>query len=200
MRRRDLIKLTSVAVALGAAGTVRAEGCPGDGTPAQFIPKRPADPSPVENDLAKYPKCPYCGMDRKEYHRTRMLVHFSDDLPDPTCSLHCAAISLSINVDRAPKAIYVADNAAEGEPLPLVPVEKASFLIGGDIKGVMTKRSKLAYGKADAASAAQAKHGGEVGDFDKALLAAHTDMAEDVKMIRMKREERRRHAEQQKPS
>jgi nitrous oxide reductase accessory protein NosL len=199
MERRALLKLTPAVALLGIAGPVHAEGCPGDGTPAQFIPKRPADPDPVQDDLVKFPKCPYCGMDRTEYHHSRMLVHYADDLPDPTCSLHCAALSLSINVDRGPKAIYVADNAASGAPLPLIHVERATFLIGSDAKGVMTRRSKVAYGSAEAATAARGAHGGETGGFDQALLAAYTDMAEDVKVIRKKREELRRRA-QAKPS
>jgi nitrous oxide reductase accessory protein NosL len=194
MDRREWLVLTSGLVVAGAIGSARAEGCAGDGTPNQFVPKRPPDPSPLEDELAKYPRCPYCGMDRREYHHARMLVHYSDDLPDPTCSLHCAAISLAINVDRGPKAIYVADNAAAGEPFPLVRVEEATFLVGSELKGVMTKRSKVAYGSAEAAKGAQAKHGGALADFDQALLAAYTDMAADVRMIRMKREERRRHA------
>ena len=196
MDRRDLLRLTTGVVALGAVGSARAaEGCPTDGTPMQFIPKKPADPKPTENDIAKFPKCPFCGMDRKEFQHTRMLVHYSDDLADGVCSLHCAAISLAVNVDRGPKAIYVADKAASADPLPLIPVDSAHFLVGSDMKGVMTKRSKVAFGSAEAAKAAQAKHGGEVQGFDKALLAAYTDMAEDVKMIRMMREERRRHAQ-----
>ena len=196
MKRRDLLKLTLASAGLAALPARAAEGCPGDGTPAQFVPKRAPDPKAAENDIEKYPKCPYCGMDRKQYHHSRMLVHYSDDLADGTCSLHCAAISLSLNVDREPKAIYVADNAAGAEIKPLVEVGKATFLIGSQIKGVMTKRSKVAYAGEDAAKAAQAQNGGEIGDFDRALAAAYLDMAEDVKMIRRNREERRRKAMQ----
>lgn len=195
MERRDMLKFTLAAAGLAATGAHAAEPCPGDGTPAQFTPRKPADPQPLENELQKYPKCPYCGMDRREYHHSRMLVHYSDDLADGTCSLHCAAVSLSINVDREPKAIYVADNASSAEIKPLVEAEKATFLIGSQIKGVMTKRSKVAYAGGDAAKAAQATHGGEVGDFGKALTAAYLDMAEDVAMIRKRRAERRRKLE-----
>ena len=131
-------------------------------------------------------------MDRKQYSHTRMLVHYSDNLADGTCSLHCAAISLAVNVDREPKAIYVGDNAVAGEVKPLVEVGQAGFLIGSSIKGVMTKRSKMAYGSADAAKAAQAAHGGELAGFDQTLLAAYTDMAADVAQIRKNRAERRR--------
>lgn len=194
MDRRDLLKLSLAAGAGLAASAAQAQApaCAADGTPAQFVPKRPADPKAAENDIEKFPKCPYCGMDRKQFHHSRMLVHYSDDLPDGTCSLHCAAISLAVNVDREPKAIYVGDNAAAGDAKPLVEVGKATFLVGSSLKGVMTKRSKVAYGTADAAKAAQAANGGELAGFDQALAAAYADMAADVAMIRKNREERRK--------
>ena len=56
----------------------------------------------------------------------------------------------------------------------------------------MTARSKVAYGSADAAKASQAANGGEITDFDGALLAAYTDMSADVSRIRKNRAERRR--------
>lgn len=192
MKRRDLLKLSVAAAGLAALPAKAAESCPGDGTPAQFTPKKPADPKPLENDIDKYPKCPYCGMDRKMFHHSRMLVHYSDDLADGTCSLHCAAISLSLNVDREPKGIYVADVAAAADSKPLIEVGKATFLVGSQLKGVMTKRSKVAFGSAETAKAAQASHGGELADFDQTLLAAYSDMAQDVSMIRKMREERRK--------
>lgn len=192
MKRRDLLKLSLATAGLAALPARAAESCPGDGTPAQFEPKKAPDAKPLENDIEKTPKCPYCGMSRKQFHHSRMVVHYSDDLADGVCSLHCAAISLSLNVDREPKGIYVADNGAPGEVKPLVEVGKASFLIGSQLKGVMTKRSKVAYGGEEAAKASQAANGGEIGDFDKALLAAYTDMAQDVAMIRKMREERRK--------
>ena len=45
---------------------------------------------------------------------------------------------------------------------------------------------------ADAAKASQAANGGELTDFDGALLAAYTDMSADVTRIRKNRAERRR--------
>ena len=42
------------------------------------------------------------------------------------------------------------------------------------------------------AKASRSANGGKLNDFDKALLAAYTDMAQDVTMIRMNREERRK--------
>ncbi|MBW7901423.1 MAG: nitrous oxide reductase accessory protein NosL [Rhodocyclaceae bacterium] len=195
MDRRDLLKLSLAAgTGLAARGAQAQPACATDGTPAQFVPKRAADPKAAENDIEKYPKCPYCGMDRKQYSHSRMLVHYADDVADGTCSLHCAAISLSINIDRQPKAIYVGDNAVAGDVKPLVEVGKAIFLVGSGIKGVMTRRSKVAYGSAEAAEAAQAANGGEPANFDQALLAAYTDMAADVAMIRELRERYRKRA------
>ena len=194
MDRREALKMSVLAsIGLAAAGKANAQSaCAGDGTPAQFIPKAAADPQPQVDDIAKYPKCPYCGMDRKQYHHSRMVVHYGDDLADGTCSLHCSAISLALNIDRDPKALWVGDNAVEGDTKPLVEVEKASFVVGSKLPGVMTARSKVAYGNADAAKASQAANGGELTDFDGALLAAYTDMSADVTRIRKNRAERRR--------
>jgi nitrous oxide reductase accessory protein NosL len=194
MDRRAALKLSLLAGAGLAVGTQSAQAavCEGDGTPSQFIPKKPADPQANVNDIEKYAKCPYCGMDRKQYHHSRMLIQYSDDLADGTCSLHCSAISLSLNVDREPKAIWVGDNAAPGDIKPLVEVDKASFLIGSKIPGVMTANSKVAYGAEDAAKAAQTAQGGELVKFDQALLLAYTDMSKDVSRIRKMRAERKR--------
>lgn len=194
MDRRKALKLSLLAGAGLAAGARQAQAavCEGDGTPGQFIPKQPADPQAQVNDIGKYAKCPYCGMDRKQYHHSRMLVQYSDDLADGVCSLHCAAISLSLNVDREPKAIWVGDNAAPGDIKPLVEVDKATFLVGSQLPGVMTANSKVAYGNEDAAKAAQATQGGELVKFDQALLTAYTDMSKDVSRIRKNRAERRK--------
>lgn len=194
MDRREALKLTLLAGAGMVAGTQSAQAaqCEGDGTPLQFIPKKPADPKANENDIEKYTNCPYCGMDRKKFHHSRMLIQYSDDLADGTCSIHCSAISLSLNVDRDPKAMWVGDNAAPGDVKPLIEVDKATFLIGSKIPGVMTANSKVAYGTEDAAKAAQAAQGGELVKFDQALLAAYTDMSKDVTRIRKMRAERKR--------
>ena len=191
MKRRDILTFSVTALGLAAVPAQAAEACVGDGTPAQFMPKKPADPKAFENDIEKYASCPYCGMDRRQFHHSRMLVHYSDDLADGTCSLHCAAISLSLNVDREPKAIYVADNASDADIKPLVEVGQATFLLGSQLKAVMSRRSKVAYSNVAALQAARTSNGGEPGDFDAALLLAYTDMAQDVSMIRKNRAERR---------
>lgn len=201
LNRRQALKALAAGSLAGAAFTQIGGAVAGehDGTPMQFVPKTAPDPSPLENELAKYPKCPYCGMDRTQWHHSRHLVHYADDLVDGTCSLHCAAISLAINLDRGPKAIYAADFGAAAEPKPLVNVDEATYLVGSKLPGTMTKISKMAFASADAAKAAQAENGGEIGDFNAALKAAYLSMAEDTMMIRKKRaEKRKKMMEQQK--
>lgn len=207
--RRNLLKMLSVAGLAGlSGGAIAGQGvgvmvpgkgwvkasdsaCDGDGTPLQFIPKNTPDDKPLENELEKYSKCPYCGMDRTKWHHSRHLVHYDDGLVDGTCSIHCLAISLSLNIDRGPKAIYAADFGADKEIKPMVNVDDVSYLLGAKLKGTMTTRSKMAFSSAEAAKAVQAAKGGEIAGFDEALSEAYIGMAKDTLMVRKKRLERR---------
>ncbi len=197
MKRREVLKgMVGTVVVAGTVSPQVFAQANADGTPLQFIPKTPPDPNPLENELQKYPKCPYCGMDRTQWHHSRHLVHYEDDLVDGTCSIHCAALSLSLNMDRGPKAIYAADYGSREKIKPLVNVDQATYLIGSKIKGTMTARSKIAFASEDAAKRVRREQGGKLGSFDAALAAAHEDMAKDTAMIRKRRAERR--ARQQK--
>lgn len=167
-------------------------GCPGDGTPLQFIPKTAPDPDPLTDELAKYPKCPYCGMDRTEYQHSRHLVQYDDDLVDGTCSIHCLAISLSLNLDRGPKAVYGADFGSKEAIKPLVAVDSATYLIGSRLKGTMTTLSKMAFAEKAVAEAAKSDQGGELASFDEALTQSYLGMAKDTLVIRKNRAEKLR--------
>lgn len=183
---------SNIGVMIPGKGWVKASGeqCEGDGTPLQFIPKTAPDPNPLENELAKYPKCPYCGMDRTMWHHSRHLVQYDDGLVDGTCSIHCLAISLSLNLDRGPKTVYAADFGSDAKIKPLIKVDDATYLIGSKLKGTMTKKSKMAFSSTSAAKAAQAENGGELANFNDGLREAYLSMHEDTMMIRKRRAER----------
>jgi copper chaperone NosL len=185
---------SNVGAMIPGKGWVKASGksCDGDGTPLQFIPKTAPDDNPLANELKKYPTCPYCGMNRTMFNHSRHLVHYDDGLADGTCSLHCLAISLSLNIDRGPKAIYAPDFASKAKIKPLVNVDKATYLIGSKLKGTMSKKSSMAFASLDAAKAVQADKGGELGDFDEALTQAYLGMASNTMMIRKNRAEKRK--------
>ncbi len=210
MNRRSLLKLltaasfTSVAGSLSAAPGIGAmmpgkgwlaasdQACEGDGTPLQFIPKSQPDADPLTDELSKYTACPYCGMNRTKWHHSRHLVQYDDDLVDGTCSIHCLAISLSLNLDRGPKAIYAADFGADAEIKPLVKVDQATYLIGSGLPGTMSARSKMAFADKDAAQKTHATQGGKLAGFDEALRETYGDMAEDTLKIRKRRMEKRK--------
>lgn len=197
MKRRDFI-LTGSTGALLAAGTSASANMkkkmPWDWTdehgPANFLK---VDTNPLQDEFKKYPRCPYCGMMRKMWSHTRHLIVYEDDSVDGTCSIHCAGISLSMNMDRGPKVIYAGDAGAEGEVKPLVDTAKMTYVINPTKMGTMTKVSKHAFADKAAAEAAAAEADGtSMVGFDDALRAAFNGMAEDTIAIRKRRAERRK--------
>lgn len=163
------------------------------------------DADPLTNELAKYPRCRYCGMERAKFSHTRHLLVYEDNSVEGTCSIHCAAISLSLNMDRGPKAIYAGDAGAKDAVKPLVLVDKAFYVLDPSKPGTMTRSSKFAYASraaADAAAAAEAaaKAGAKVVDFNAALMSAYVGMAEDTVMLRKRRGEMRRKMMTAKPA
>lgn len=145
------------------------------------------DDNPLENEFEKYPRCPYCGMARRQWSQTRHLVQYEDGRAEGTCSIHCLSISLALNMDAGPKHIWVGDAGADGDIKPLIEVEKAHYALQQGVMGTMTNNRKWAY--ADQAKAAAT--GGTVVDFDGALQAAFTDMGKNTIGIRKRRAEKR---------
>lgn len=197
MNRRDFILTTSTG-ALFAAGTTAANAQMQMQSPMAWTDENgltrflKTDANPLENEFEKYERCPYCGMVRAQWSHTRHLIVYDDDTVDGTCSLHCAAISLSLNMDRGPKIIYAGDAGAEAEVKPLADVTTMSYVINPGKMGTMAATSKWAY--ADAAKAEAAAAEGEatqIVGFDDALRLAYADMAEDTIKIRKRRAERR---------
>lgn len=199
--RRQLLATVSTGAVLAATGTAFAADKPM--SPIMWTDKNglvkdlPKDKDPLKDELKKYPRCRYCGMMRGKFSHTRHLLVYEDDSVEGTCSIHCAAISLSLNLDRGPKAVYVGDAGSAEKIKPLVLVDKASYVIDPSKPGVMTKVSKFAYSdaaKAEAATKAEAsaKAGAKVATFDDALKAAYLDMADDTIMLRKRRSEMRK--------
>ena len=155
--------------------------------PLRHLVTLPTDSEPQRGDLSKFPNCTYCGMDRGHSHQSRHLIHFEDNTVDPTCSIRCTAISLSVNLDRAPKAIYVADFGAEASPKPLIRAEAATYLVGSSLPATMSTHSKLAFADLEEAMVARSRHNGRLAAFDGALAAAYVDMAGDSRAVRQQR-------------
>jgi copper chaperone NosL len=127
--------------------------------------------------------CKYCGMDRAKFSHSRMFIEYTDGTVVGTCSLHCAAIDLALNIDKTPRAIMVGDYASR----TLIEAERASWVIGGSAMGVMTKNAKWAFANQGDAAKFVNQNGGVFATYDEAMKAAYGDMYADTKMIRDKR-------------
>jgi copper chaperone NosL len=141
----------------------------------------------AHEDTQKHSSCKYCGMDREKFAHSRMLIEYDDGTQGGTCSLHCTAIDLALNLDKNPKLLWVGDYYTKS----LINAEKAFWVIGGSKPGVMTKRAKWAFAQKEEADKFLKENGGNLADFDGALKAAYEDIAEDTKMIRERRRMKR---------
>ena len=123
--------------------------------------------------------CDLCAMDLQKYRLTKYILTPADGDKRYSCSIHCVAIILGKQkVGDVKVANYLTSE--------MIDARKAYYLVGSDIKGVMSKVSKLAFVSKANALEFQGDHGGELTDFEGALKAANLDMAEDRKMLREK--------------
>jgi copper chaperone NosL len=149
----------------------------------------------LDNDVKEIPSCKYCGMNREAFAHSRMHIEYSDGIKEGLCSLHCAAVDLALNLDKAPKAIQVGDYGTKG----LINAETAFWVIGGSKPGVMTRNAKWAFANKDDADKFQSENGGRIATFDAALEASYKDLAEDTKMSRERRKMRKMQMMEKKP-
>ncbi len=195
--RRTALAAMALAGLAGRASAQPAPMAPWQWTDANgLIRDLPKDKEPLKDELTKFPRCRYCGMERAKFSFSRHLIVYEDDSVDGTCSLHCAAIGLSLNMDRMPKAIHAGDYGSAEPIKPLVLADKAFYVVDPSKPGTMTKTSNFAYAdkaKAETAASAEAsaKAGAKVVNFDEALKLAYLVMAEDTIRLRKMRGEAR---------
>jgi copper chaperone NosL len=137
----------------------------------------------AQEDIQKHQSCGYCGMNRGEYAHSRMLITYDDGTEVGTCSIHCSATDLGINLDKTPTSIQVGDYKTK----KLIDAEKAVWVIGGEKPGVMSKRAKWAFEQEADAGDFIKTNGGILATFDEAIKAAYEDTYADTKMIRDRR-------------
>jgi len=170
MRRRNLLGGGALLALLGNAWSQERK------EPSQ----QSADSAPLDNELEKYPRCVICNMDRRKFHYARHLLHYGDGHAQGTCSVHCAAECMLRERRRGYLAIYAPDFAATGDPKPLIEVSLATYLIGSDLRGVMTPVSKVSFASREAAMQAKATYGGEIGNFSTAISASLEESANSL--------------------
>jgi copper chaperone NosL len=129
----------------------------------------------AQSDIDEHRDCAYCGMDRKAYGYSRMLIQYEDGTAVGVCSLHCAVMELKANQGRTVKSILVADR----DTRVLIDAEQAVWVMGGEKRGVMTDIPKWAFQTKAAAEAFIAKYGGKKATWKEALAAAQNEVANE---------------------
>jgi len=125
------------------------------------------------NDIDEFRSCNYCGMDRKAYGYSRMMVTYDNGSRTGVCSLHCAVAELNEHKGSAVKTLLVADRTSRA----LIDAEKAFWVLGGNKRGVMTQNPKWAFETIEAAQSFVKSNGGKITSWEAALLAAREDAA-----------------------
>jgi len=124
--------------------------------------------------------CPECGMTLPMFYKTNHAAEV-DGKVKQYCSIHCLVEDREIN-HKDLKNIRVVDV----QTLKFIPVEKAHYVVGSDVKGTMSMVSKYAFGTKEAAEAFAKEHGGKVTDFKGAYEVAKKDFEKDTAMISKK--------------
>ncbi len=126
----------------------------------------------AQPDIEEHRHCIHCGMDRKAYGFSRMMIRYDDGTAVGLCSLHCVAVVLVANPARGVKSIEVADR----DTRTLMDAEKAYWVIGGNKPGVMSKTAKWAFAEKKDAEKFLKEHGGRLASFKEALGAASQEV------------------------
>jgi len=135
----------------------------------------------ISLSIEKQKWCPLCGMDLEVYRKTSHRHTFKDGSQEAYCSLHCAAIVYQQKKDQIVK-IEAADFVTGG----YFEADKAHYLVGSDLPGVMTVVSKKAFSSSDDAKRFQKEHGGSIVGFKEALAMALADLPKDKEMLKEK--------------
>ncbi len=127
----------------------------------------------AHQDIEQHRSCEYCGMDRKVYGYSRALVVYEDGGQTAVCSLHCAVTELNAHKEKKLKQLLVADRDSH----QLIDVEDATWVTGGNKRGVMTHRPKWAFASKKGAQAFIDSNGGTIITWSETLSAAKEDAA-----------------------
>lgn len=111
--------------------------------------------------------CVLCGMNRTTFAHSRALVEYQDGTKTGSCSINCALISLKKNQGKKLKSIKVADYNSR----KLIDATTATWVIGGDLDGVMTPVAKWAFARKVDAQQFNKKHGGWLAPYKEVYQA-----------------------------
>ena len=126
--------------------------------------------------------CPICGMNIEKYYKTSHTSKLQNGTPRQYCSIRCLAKDdLEYGIDK--NSIKVVDITSE----KLIDAKKAFYVLGSEVKGTMSPKSKLAFLKKEDANTFIKEYGGEIKSFEQAFKEAKKNLKEDDKFFKSKK-------------
>jgi nitrous oxide reductase accessory protein NosL len=124
-------------------------------------------------DVNRQRECSQCGMDRKTFAHSRILVTYEDGSAVGTCSIACLVTELKTNRGKTVRSIQVGDYTSK----KLIDATQAVWVIGGSKRGVMTRTAKWAFSRKADAEAFVSTCGGKIADYPEAYRQAEAEQA-----------------------
>ena len=131
-----------------------------------FSKKATVEPLLVNQGESKS-TCVNCGMSLKMFYKTSHIATFADGSKKQYCSIGCLSSDL-----KKHKAIKV--EVVDAHTQKVIDAKSAHYVIDSDVRGTMSKRSKLAFASNQDASSFMKEHGGKLINFEQALKAAQS--------------------------
>ena len=126
--------------------------------------------------------CPVCGMKLESFYKTSHAAKVNH-IDKQYCSLRCLAVDMQEHkIDT--NDVKVVDVVSQ----KLIPAKDAHYVVGSDIKGTMSRVSKLAFASSDAAEDFNIENGGKIVNFEEALKMAKESLDSDIEMVQNKKE------------
>ncbi|MBW6488729.1 nitrous oxide reductase accessory protein NosL [Sulfurimonas sp.] len=126
--------------------------------------------------------CPVCGMSIEVYYKTSHTSKINNAHERQYCSIRCLAVDMQ-EYDIKREDVKVVDAATQ----KLIPAKSALYVVGSDIKGTMSKISKLAFASKESAEDFSIENGGEIVDFKTALVMAQESLGSDIESVQAKK-------------
>lgn len=129
--------------------------------------------------------CSICGMKLKMFYKTSHIAHLKNDIKKQYCSIRCLVLDKEKNNIDISK-IEVVDVKTE----KIIDAKKAFYLVGSQIAGTMSMKSKLAFEFKKDALEFQSKYQGKIVNFKTAYDMAKKSLEKDIMMVTKKKEKK----------
>lgn len=129
--------------------------------------------------------CPVCGMSIKMFYKTSHAAELKNKTPRQYCSMRCLLEDKEeYGIDDS--SVKVVDAKSE----KLIDAKDAFYVLDSDVKGTMSRISKIAFAKKSDADEHVKKFNGKVVSFDEAIKSAKESLKSDNALTQSKKEKK----------